>query len=1262
MESVLLSSKISGIPEFLSGGGELGRLIREYDWEATPLGPVNTWPQSLRTCIRIMLASRQPIWIGWGPDLIKFYNDPYRAIVGGKHPWALGKPASVVWKDIWTDIEPLLKTVMEKDEGTYVESQLLIMERNGYPEETYYTFSYTPIPGDDGSTAGMICANSDDTDRIISERQLKTLTQLGKQLTDTRSYAEVIDRTINTLNDNLFDFPFTLFYRLQDASGILSGCGDLGKCALELPCELDFKAPGQFSKALEQATLTKRFQILENVSAILGKVPAGAWKETSDKALILPVFQAGNKAPYGFLLVGCNPYRLIDEKYTDFFTLIADQVAISLANVFSLEEERKRAEALAAIDRAKTIFFSNISHEFRTPLTLLLGPIEETLQEPERIEETKARMEVAYRNALRLQRMVNTLLEFSRIEAGRVEGKFNLVDIGKFTVDLASTFRSAIEKAGMQLHIFSDKINAEVYVDMDMWERVILNLVSNAFKYSKKGSITLEIKQAGTDVQVSVADTGIGIPEQELEKVFDRFHRVENMEGRSKEGTGIGLAMVKELVKLHSGSIRVTSKVGVGSVFVVTLPTGKEHIPAGKIIAAAADTFPSVHSRSFLEEASKWGSSDKEQYDLADSEANDKGTAYAASHTKEKYSVLLADDNADMREYVERLLSRQFKVIVAKDGNEAFDKALNLRPDLILSDIMMPVLDGFGLIKKVRRHPDTKNIPVIFLSARAGEEAKVEGLDAGVDDYLVKPFSSRELIARVEANIKIAKNRIAAEHNLKSVIMQSPVAMTILRGENLVIEMANEKALELWGKKNDEVINRSTLTAFPELVEQGFDEILKNIYNTGKPFIANEMPLTLMRNGQPEVLYINFIYEPLHNADNSIGGIIGIGLDVSEQVRARKVIQKSEERARLAIESADLGTYEINLVTNEMKTSGRFNQIWGVDNNLSRKEFSSLIHPDDVSIRQKAHQQSVLNGNLHYEARVIWKDRSVHWVRVKGKVLYDDADTPATLLGVIQDITDQKLFAQHLTDQVIERTIELQRSNEDLQQFAHVASHDLKEPVRKIKTFSGRLQDEYGDCLPDQGKVFLEKVQHSADRMFAMIDGVLNYSKINSTDEVIETIDLNLIFTQIETDLEIFIQQKKAVISVQAALPLIQGASVLIYQLFYNLVNNSLKFSKAGEQPRITIMSSVTSESGVEFAKVLVEDNGIGFSQEHAEKIFQTFTRLNSKDKFEGTGLGLALCKKIVERHHGRITAKGEKDKGAAFTVLLPLKSDQTII
>ncbi|RYY91912.1 MAG: hybrid sensor histidine kinase/response regulator, partial [Chitinophagaceae bacterium] len=424
------------------------------------------------------------------------------------------------------------------------------------------------------------------------------------------------------------------------------------------------------------------------------------------------------------------PYRLVDEPYAGFFSLVADQVATSFADVHLLEEERRRAEALAEIDRAKTTFFSNISHEFRTPLTLMLGPIEDALHDPGTIPANKSRMDVAFRNGLRLQKLVNTLLEFSRIEAGRLEGSFTRVDIVALTRDLASTFRSAIEKAGMELRFEMAPVQDDVYVDPEMWERIMLNLLSNAFKYSEQGSITVSVGEAGEELVVAVSDTGIGIPEDQLSKVFDRFHRIESRGGRSQEGTGIGLAMVRELVRLHGGRIAVESKAGEGSRFVIHVPVGRNHLPQDRIVATAVAA--QGNGGIFLQEALKWI---PEVQDAA------RGLVAAEAdgvpEEDGKPTVLLADDNTDMRDYVRRLLSSHYRVVTARDGEEAYELLQREKPQLLLSDVMMPRLDGFGLLQKLRAHPQLKNIPVLFLSARAGEEAKVEGLDAGADDYLV---------------------------------------------------------------------------------------------------------------------------------------------------------------------------------------------------------------------------------------------------------------------------------------------------------------------------------------------------------------------------------------------------------------------------------------------------------------------------------------------------------------------------------------------
>lgn len=500
----------------------MGERIRNYDWANTPLGAVNTWPHSLRTCIRIMLTSRQPIWIGWGKDLIKFYNDPYKAIVGGKHPWALGKPASEVWSEIWHDIEPMLRKVMEEDEGTYVESQLLIMERNGYPEETYYTFSYTPIPGDDGKTAGMFCANSDDTEKIISERQLMTLTSLGKRLTDCKTSGDVIRKTIETLQENSQDFPFAIFRKIDGNKALLSH-HTLGNGQQLVKNEIDINDEDVLASTIKKAYDSGKPALLKDIIEGIGLFPTGAWQVSPDKLIVLPVTQSASKGIFGFLTLGINPYRLLDEKYLGFLQLIADQVSTAFADVYAFEEERKRAEALAEIDRAKTTFFSNISHEFRTPLTLLLGPIEDAINNPEDVENNKAKLGVAYRNARRMQKLVNTLLDFSRIEAGKLEGKFAKVDICQFTEDLASTFRSAVEKAGMKLHFKCQTVDDEVYVDVDMWEKIVLNLVSNAFKYSREGEIEIAIYQTGREIKFSVTDAGIGIPADQIDKIFNRF-------------------------------------------------------------------------------------------------------------------------------------------------------------------------------------------------------------------------------------------------------------------------------------------------------------------------------------------------------------------------------------------------------------------------------------------------------------------------------------------------------------------------------------------------------------------------------------------------------------------------------------------------------------------------------------------------------------------------------------------------------------------
>ena len=756
---------------FLSGGGELGRLLRAHNWRSTPLGPPESWPNSLKISIRIMLTSLQPIWIGWGHDLTYFYNDPYKSIIGGKHPWALGRPTKEVWSEIWQDIGPMLNTALGGDQGTFVESQLLIMERNGYPEETYYTFSYSPIPDDDGTVGGIICANSDDTQRVIGERQLALLRDLAADAGHARNWQEACERGAAALGKNARDLPFAIIY-IAEPDGVtatLAGAAGIepGSSAAPNSIGLDHTS----SWPVQEVVRSQNLQIVSDLSARFAEIPSGPWPHPPSKAALVPIPPSGETGRGGVLIVGLNPFRLFDDNYRSFLELTAGQVAAAIANAQAYEQERRRAESLAELDRAKTAFFSNVSHEFRTPLTLTLGPIEDSLNDRSSMSLApihRGRLEAAHRNSLRLLKLVNSLLDFSRIEAGRIDVNFEPVDLAALTRELVSSFESATQKAGLILRIDCPDLAETVHVDRDMWEKIVLNLVSNAFKFTFDGEIAVELRRS-TDqgsVELTVRDTGVGVPEAELPRLFERFHRIEGQKSRSFEGSGIGLALVQELVKVHGGTIHARSELNMGTAFTVSMPLGASHLPVARIRSERSHASTSLRAEAYVEEVMRWLPEGAEALDLPSDRAED-ATGLAIQGRAGQARILVADDNADMRNYIRRLLGPRWTVQTVSDGQEALDAIRVSKPDLVLTDVMMPRLDGFGLLHHLRADDALRDLPVIMLSARAGEEASVEGLDAGADDYLTKPFSARELIARVNTNLEMARIRREATRELR---------------------------------------------------------------------------------------------------------------------------------------------------------------------------------------------------------------------------------------------------------------------------------------------------------------------------------------------------------------------------------------------------------------------------------------------------------------------------------------------------------------
>ncbi|HVZ32322.1 MAG TPA: ATP-binding protein, partial [Polyangiaceae bacterium] len=577
--------------------------------------------------------------------------------------------------------------------------------------------------------------------------------------------------------------------------------------------------------------------------------------------------------PAGVLVAGSSARLIVDQAYRDFLALVASQIGTGIAGAQLLEQARARAEELARLDRAKTAFFSNVSHEFRTPLTLMLGPTEEALSSPERALSGDD-LETVHRNQLRLLKLVNTLLEFSRIEAGRVQARFEPSDLAALTTDLASAFRSATMRAGLELAVHCPPLDEPIYVDPEMWEKIVLNLISNAFKFTFEGSIHVELEARDRQVELRVRDTGVGIAPEELERIFQRFQRVERAAARTFEGSGIGLALVQELVAIHGGTIQVRSQLGRGSEFLVQIPRGSAHLPAERILGphlpGPAKTLEAAAP--FVEEALRWL-----PHDTAVSERADSRPTPAAAY------ILVADDNADMRDYLARLLSARFRVQAVSSGDAALRAALQERPDIVLSDIMMPGLDGVQLISALRGREETRTVPVMLLSARAGDEARVDGLQAGADDYLVKPFSARELIARIDAQLVRTKLRSLEEahaRELADVFEHAPVGVAVLRGPDLVYDFANARYLDLVGGRP--LLGKTIREALPELRGQGIYELLDGVYASGKPHVGRSVRVSIQRHGDaPEETFFDFTYQPLLDEQGRSKGITVVAVDVT---------------------------------------------------------------------------------------------------------------------------------------------------------------------------------------------------------------------------------------------------------------------------------------------------------------------------------------------------------------------------------------------
>ena len=705
------NDKCKKIMAIFNSSGKNGALMASIDWSQTNLGPLSAWSESLITATSICLKSRHPMLIWWGPKLIMIYNDSYSQILGAKHPKAMGQEGLVCWEEIEPVIAPMLQGVMSGGPATWSEEQLLLLERNGYVEETYFTFSFSAIHDETLHVAGVFTATYEVTKSVVDKRRLNFLKDLGRAASATKlkQAYQLIGETLTTITA---DIPFGILYRFENKRFVRQTYFGLSENHVANPLEI---AEG----GLWPTVFNSSVIVMEDLIPRFGLIYC-QWPEPVQKAIIVPLQISVNEEDlFGLFIAGVNPRLPFGDDYKSFMELTGARISDILGCIQGYEDQFDRAEELSRLDKAKTQFFTNISHEFRTPLSLMLGPLADSLADINNPLSPiqRERQEMIQSNALRLLKLVNNILDFASIEAGRAKLSLTQVDISELTQQICGVFQSMMENAGLQFIVDIKPINQHPYVDVDLWEKIVLNLLSNAFKFTLQGSVTVNLFQEDNNLILTVTDTGVGIPKSEQPKIFQRFHRAENSKGRSFEGSGIGLALVQELIQLHGGEISFNSQVDHGTVFRVTIPLA----PPSNFLNTMYEQVPAAfqltrNSQATVNEVAKWMTVPK--------------------HTKQPEAinaphVLLVDDNVDLRNYILGILSSNYRVSLANDGLEALDIITNDLPDIVLTDVMMPRLDGFGLIKKLRSDAATSRIPVIILSARAGEESKVDGLEIG---------------------------------------------------------------------------------------------------------------------------------------------------------------------------------------------------------------------------------------------------------------------------------------------------------------------------------------------------------------------------------------------------------------------------------------------------------------------------------------------------------------------------------------------------
>jgi PAS domain S-box-containing protein len=1212
---------------------DMAATLAGFDWEATPLGPAGQWPAALRCAVRLLLGLRTPAALWWGPQLVAVYNDAAAELLGPRHPWALGRSARLAWAERWDVLGPQAEAVLREGSAAACGRLCLPGDAASAVPERWVRFDLSPCFDDAGAVAGVLCQCADETAQVLEGRRQQALQVLWTALPGTDGEADPAEaacaRAAAALAGEGEDLAFALLYRADGGQAWLAGAAGRVPAALA-PARQPLDGGPWPLAAVAASGAPRRVPGLQ-------AAPGAGGEAAPSEALVLPVGAAG-EPPLGFLVAAPQPWRALHDEDIAWLRQAAGLVGAALAMARSAGQERLRAQALAELDRARSGFFASVSQELRTPLSLVLGPLQEVLADPQVDVRARGALLLAQRNGRRLQRLMDALLDFSRLEAGRLQARFRPVDLAACTTQLASFFAAAARRAGLALEIDCPPLPQPVYVDLALWERIVFNLLSNAIKYTPTGRIAVRLRAGAGGARLEVRDTGLGIPQGSLPRVFERFYRVEGVQGRSIEGTGIGLAVVAELARLHGAQPRVESRLGEGSCFSLELPFGRAHLPAAQVDEAPAP-LARPQPEGWLEEVESWLQPDEA---IAAPALHEPVPAGAWGNRRGR--VLVVDDCADMRSWLARLVGREHEVRAVADGWQALQAIADDAPDLVLTDASMPGMDGVALLQRLRADAGTATLPVIVLSSQTSESARLQALDAGADDVLLKPFHGPELLARIAGLLRLAQVRrdaMAREQALRAELEQ--VIESI--GEGFVavdaqwrFSCVNAAAEKILGRPREALLGRNWWELFDRPGGAPFESAFRRAMH------------------ERQAVTVEGPYDPLAGwfevraCPVATGGLSFAFRDVLQARLMEQALRDSEQRLREMAEAMP----QIVYVTSPDGRIEYINRQWQAYTGCGGarlEDLQALVHADDLPPLLQDWQRVAATGEpLTAEFRLLGADGVYRWFLTRAVAVRDSQGRIARWYGTSTDVDDSRRNAEALA----QAHAALQQVERRKDQFIATLAHELRNPLAPLRNGVQLLALGGG---PDGGARVQAMMRRQIDQLVRLVDDLLEVSRITSGKVVLQRGPLELadvLHAAAETARPV-VETARHSLHVDVddlAGWQVDGDALRLSQVFANLLNNAAKYTEPG--------GHIGLRGRIEGGQALVEvqDTGVGLAPDMLDEVFQPFVQVDrSASRAQGgLGIGLSIVRSLVELHGGAVRARSEGiGRGSSFEVRLPL-------